>query len=686
MAYQEIPSAQTPGAGATSGQILASASDTTGDYLNTGLTTTAADITKTLVNTGADETVNLSFPATVRLGVPATWSMSLVRYFLIDYDGGNDSNVGYVDAAAGSTLTPAGLAVKTFSKLMTIIPVNGNGRLMVVLGKNRAAGAVYLDDDGVTESVVRWGALYGYRRIIRRGSSDLTNDATDRVKCGFITSITGPGGSGEWTCAGGGTTTVFSVSAGTFTVDATVGFRVRFTGNVTAGLANVVRNILVNSATQITLGSAATSAPAAGDTFFVEGPGFTVGQWLATDAAPMTGTGLASSSHDNVDVGIAVNSATLNSMQFSGGGSRQVAGIETLSTAAADQMVFAGLTELTVTSSYVDETGTTRALGMTGRCRGQFVVINIGIVSNFSAFAWVKTGATLGTRFFNIGSISTMVGCYYGSRFAISGIANFNMSGSSAAIPMRSIGGIQWTTCTNLTFSNCDVTGSSTDSCLRAVSQQGGCISINGCTGSTGNTGGAGFNVSTALGCTVNCGVTTPNTITGSSGDVLLGGGPAVSWSTLLLTNVSDFYGNKLIGQGGVIISACAAIVNKNGSALAAGDIVRSNGSTTQVVKAQGDTVANAKFIGVVVTDTADNLNGFITAADTAYVKFDGVPTVGAIAYLSTGTAGVATTTVPTLAGTNQKLRLGRVMSASGSTGRVALHVESLAVLADGLA
>ena len=104
-------------------------------------------------------------------GNVADWDLTLTRYFLVDYDGGDDANTGYVDAAAGATIVPTGLAKKTINAgLMDILPRTGNGRKCVVLVKNRAAGATYLDADGVTASDVDLSACTGLR-VSRRSAA-----------------------------------------------------------------------------------------------------------------------------------------------------------------------------------------------------------------------------------------------------------------------------------------------------------------------------------------------------------------------------------------------------------------------------------------------------------------------------------------------------------------------------------
>jgi hypothetical protein len=175
------------------------------------------------------------------------------------------------------------------------------------------------------------------------------------------------------------------------------------------------------------------------------------------------------------------------------------------------------------------------------------------------------------------------------------------------------------------------------------------------------------------------------NTFTGTLGDIQIAGPAILSHAALLLTNVRDVGGNSFIGTAGEIVGPTVLVTNSSGGALAVGEIVRKNATTTQVVTAQGDTAANAIYAGVMVTAPASGALGYMVTDGAPYTLFDGAPTLGNIAYLSPGTARKATTTVPAVAATNQKLRLGRVLTASGSTGRMLLQPEIIAVAADGL-
>lgn len=104
------------------------------------------------------------------------------RYFLVDNEAGNDANVGYIDAAPGSTFDPTGKAIRTIERLWQIFPRFGAGRIAVIMLKSRASGQ-YVDALSNPVPFLLRG-VHGYHRLIVRGSSDLTNSLADRIKLG----------------------------------------------------------------------------------------------------------------------------------------------------------------------------------------------------------------------------------------------------------------------------------------------------------------------------------------------------------------------------------------------------------------------------------------------------------------------------------------------------------------------
>lgn len=699
MAYQDIPTGATPGAGAGSGEVLVTAADTTGGFLNDELTTTAADITKTVVNGGGNESLNLSLPTGIaRI---ANWSASLVRYFILDYDAGSDSNVGYIDAAAGTVhtaLAVAAVAIKTFTKLFTLIPLIGNNRDFVVLMKPRASGATYLDSDGVTESVCDWSNLSGYRTILRRASTDLTNSVTDRSLCGYITALAGPGAGGEFTCLAGATTTSFSVTGTPFTAEpGIIGYRVRFTGNVTGALANAITTIQINTSSVITSSGTLGATPAVGDTFFIEKPGLSVAQWMdfsSSHARTAHVSNIANKAQIR-DVGIMVKGSAIGSLAFSGS-PREICGCEQDSTAAAIVFRLTDCEYASVSAAYLDETSTSRAVGAGVRCSATTYLFSRIYQLDCDVFVHARNGFTPTMDRIRFGNCFTA--SYFGSPLTMRSIGHsspgtslgfFMGSGTGGgANKTRVIGGLVLSS-TNLAMRGIDITGCTAIGAIIGANSgnNGATLFLDNITGTSGNTTwGFDFTGTGWRACKFVLGTLAANTVAGTTAEIRMPNSAVATHAAFTRTNIVDINGNEWLGLAGHIVDTCVSVTNKSGSACAVGDIVRGNATSGQVVKAQGDAVANAKILGVMVTASADNAIGYMAVSGAPSINFDGTPTDGAIAYISVGTAGQATTTVPPLAGTNQKLRLGRVIDHSTTTGKVSFHPESLAVLADGLA
>jgi hypothetical protein len=608
----------------------------------------------------------------------ADWDPTLVRYFFLDYDGGSDSKAGYLDAAAGTVFTAgqaAAVAIKTFTKLFQIVPLLGNNRIMVVLVKPRAAGATYLDDDGVTQSVCDWSNLSGYKTILRRGSTDLTNSVADRLQCGFITALAGPNGDGSFSVLAGATSTVWSVTGTPLTAEpALTGYRTRFTGNVTAGLANVSTNITINTTSQITAGTAIT-VPATGDNFIIEKPGVAVAQWIDAAASPSRTISATATAPAIRDVGIMVKAATAGSLQFSGA-PRTICGCEQDNTAAANVLRISDCDFASCSSSYNDETETARLVGNSIRCSATAFLFSRIRVLDADAFAHARTGGAAIVERIQAGTIFA-AGSYLGSALTLRvlglgtpGSTSLIMGSAAAATAnkTRNLGGF---TCAslNMAFRSIDFASASNAINFSSLGQNGGCVSFDNLTGTVTSNGlncGAG-----AHGTVFLFGLTVANTVAGASNEIVTDL-TTLTHATLLLTNVIDQNGNSYIGTAGRLVGACKRVVASG--AIAVGDVLRGNGTSGSASGAQADTLANSTVIGIAVTTAANGQSAYMCppGGGTPYTLFTSVPTANQIAYLSTGTIRQATGTEPVLTGVQQKVKLGRVVTVVGSHGLIA--------------
>jgi len=206
----------------------------------------------------------------------ATWLRSLTRYYFVNNQTGDDNNLGFIDAAPGSTFTPGVadvVALKTSEELRKRLPRTGGGRFVVIMFKTRTDAGAYLKKDDLTPDFldVSYG---GYQHLIFRASRDLSNDANDKVDLGGVIDATasGPNGDGSWDVGSVSSFTV-TVAAGTLpATDDLVGLKMEFKGNVTAG-ARTLGNVAVNRTTGTDFDTGEAATLAAGDEFFFMRPG-----------------------------------------------------------------------------------------------------------------------------------------------------------------------------------------------------------------------------------------------------------------------------------------------------------------------------------------------------------------------------------------------------------------------------
>ena len=150
-----------------------------------------------------------------------------------------------------------------------------------------------------------------------------------------------------------------------------------------------------------------------------------------------------------------------------------------------------------------------------------------------------------------------------------------------------------------------------------------------------------------------------------------------VSYNTAL--NVIEVKGLDTILQTGQ--ETHIPVINKTGGTLNEGDIVRINGydSATDrvtVIKSQADSLANALVTGVCTTTMRDNEEGKITTTGRVNDLDTSGLTEGDVAYLSASTAGLFTTTKPSLIA----LQIGHIGKVDASTGYIECDIKQLDV------
>lgn len=621
--------------------------------------------------------------------VAASWPIAIAgtaqtRYYCVDGTAGSDSRRGYVDAAAGATLTTcSSVAVKTVARALTLIPRFGAGRSVVLLIKT-GTYAEFLDLTGFA----------GYRYFLKRGSTDLTNSVSDRITAGARTAVTGPNGNGSFTvAAAGASTSGFSINAGSLgATDADVGWRFRFdAATATVALRNVSCFINAHTSTAITCGTNIAAAPSTGtlDTGFVERPGVLVATYREMDgpaAQPLSPAGTFATANAAGAVGIAVTGTTTASMVLGVVGAQaEYAFLET--TGAANGAVIVGASAVAganVGLTYFDEAGTSRSLG-SGLRASTGISLSVHQLT-FGSVALVNASASPVTFI----EYTTSFGG--GGSYFAKGPTVFTRSTSNATTNLVGVTSTATVRATRfvlgpLTISgwlavmNVDVSNSASSGIVFGTSNSiADRYVFDTVTGTSNTTFGIDF--SNLVDANVRV---VSSTITGTSGDLKLGGAAPATLADLILTNVVDSAGNNIQGAGGSIVGQARLVTNQSGGALAVGSIVRSNGTSSQVTCAQADTTAHAgNSPCVMVTAPASTALGYMVCDGAPYVLYDGAPTLNAPSFESTGTACKATTTTPALAATNRKLRIGAPYVTSGNAAYTAWHPETVSVAADG--
>lgn len=652
-------------------------------------------------DTAATDWIANPFTTSGSSNTVATWALTNDRYFILDYDAGDDANVGYIDAAPGSTFTAAqtaAVAIKTVEQLYALVPQVGNGRSFVILQKNRAAGASYLDKDGVTVSSVDTSRWLGYRTFLWRGSTDLSNDATDRVTCGFITATAGPNGDGSFTVDAGPTTTVIPVVGGGLTVDASVQYRLRVVAGARAGQCRVVT---ANSATAFTLGNATSGgAVAAGDTVIIERPGVRMNQCNFDTRA--LGVAAASGPAPQL-VGLAFTTTALFGIHVVGYQPTLVGCEQTAATSTIAIFVNYPIRPQ-ITDSYTTEAGASGTVGMGLRYQcastlagvGVFHAACVGAMNRGANHSLTMPGAGgFGSRSYFGGQWSirgALVGTIADPPGTLSGVAVFGDSNTANAQP-RVTGHTSSTTpftiiqfpidLWRLNFENFALAA---HGCIYVKDCFGGAMSVDGCTGD--GTGPYGFDSDQSAAVNFSLGAQIANTVTGTSGDVRLSGNAVAPWTTFTKTNIVDSAGNNYQGTAGRIVGQCALTTCRAADGMSVGSLGHfvSNGFNAS---ARNDDVAAAQCDGVaVMTAGLDALMYVATPASggTPYVLSETV-VIGGMAYVGTYSGGNATANSNACAAGEYQCAIGRwVDGADAASGHVAFNPDGMPAFVDVIA
>lgn len=176
-------------------------------------------------------------------------------------------------------------------------------------------------------------------------------------------------------------------------------------------------------------------------------------------------------------------------------------------------------------------------------------------------------------------------------------------------------------------------------------------------TGSTGNTDvGADFQNATAFTLIVKNG--SLPTVTGTAGDIRLGGQGIQPWTNLNFQEMWDTSGNHLRNESSngpyntAISPAVNYGVNNSGVLVMPFSMVQCTGGASNQYKAgrASRVTTITRIMGVLLTDGSNGEAGIIATDGPTIVRFNSTPVKGATAYLSDDGDGTLTTTAPSTA------------------------------------
>jgi len=632
----------------------------------------------------------------------ATWTGT--RYFAVDYDNGDDTNVGYSD----TSLADAGVrALKTLERLREILPGDGDGQIAVVGIRARSGGATYRNIANTADDILDLTTYTDYAQLIIRGTGTVatantvafSDDAADQLTCGAqIKSGTNSGG---YNPTGSPTTSVISCqlngggAANLSAEPALLGYRVRFAYNTpTVALQNAVGMIWSNTSSQITLGTNLPATPSTSDVFYIEEPGVAISRCLVFNNNPfnvISGTFTTGGLHI---AGIRFVGSVAPVIQQRGAiALMNLSFIDVPNSASFSAINAAGGLDFRIGSTYTNQAGATVTTGAGFRSDGSITASSClqVIITHFVTNA--ARPQILQVTTFSIGGACVSAGGILfqncGTSPAVTNLGS-NILGNAGSATIRrfrstgiSVGEAIGITRTGVLVYGVDITNAGA-SPLFTIKGVGASVSINDAVGSSGNTGN-GLDLTLARDCSVLMGTIVANTFTGAVGrDIICSGNVFYVHADYALVDLKDRIGNHIQGTGLSNLGSVSYVANDGNANIAQYTILRATGNGVARV-AQADNNGNASgVIGVCQSANTTVQGAMICNGGGTWIQFDGTPTMGNVAYLSHLNAGQARDTAPPLNLLNQKLRLGRIFGVSGTKGFVSFFPEIVPVLSDG--
>lgn len=645
----------------------------------------------------------------------ASWPITTTRFYAVDYDNGNDTNAGFSDVS----MAAAGLvAVKTLERVAELIPSNGAGRRLVLAIARRAGGVPLRNPANTADGVLNLRGKGNYAGLVVRGTATeptaasvaFDNSTGDRIYCGgqIVPGTNAPGyeptagvTSSVIPCqlAGGG-------AAGLGAEPAIVGKRLRFdAATTTVALRNVCRAVYGNTASQITVDENLPATPALTDKFYLEEPGVawgttTLGEgtYQTFDVPSVTTMGIAL-------VGMRSDLALATGDVLAVTGLMSVLHVAFCDWKATSLtgLRIRGATNVNIRPTYTDEAGNFLSVGPSLRTAGglniqdcatcqiraqtalrRLTVQRVPFLSLFGTASYWKEGALFEACGDSANAVTTG-GSVIGDN-SVTAMRSLRVAGTAAGVPALA-----------LLSTGCNIRGVTFENVgaqpLIRLQNMGQCVAVNDCDGASGNTG-AGVDMQGSRWTTLLAGQLVPNTWVVAAGqDYVLGGPTPYTQAETIRGMCFDSGGCRILSGKGTWEPVPEFGRNDGTADIPSYRIVRITGvvaGSPATRQSRADTAANAAGV-VGVTQNASTAVGnspqAIVTHGSSWIEFDGAgpSSVGALVYQSVTTDGLASTTVPPAAGTNQKRRVGILCEISGILGRVQLTPQLLATLADGL-
>jgi hypothetical protein len=484
----------------------------------------------------------------------ADWPMTTIRTFLYDPVNGNDTNPGYSDIAG--PYNPATQAKLTLNGIQSVLPRHFAGRTFRLIIASTTFANAELDQllSGAT-GVGSGSVVRGTSTNATASSVAFQDDTADRTFVGATTATSC--NAGGYNPTGGATTTVVPCqlngggAAGFGAEPASpLMWRLRFdNGTTTATLRNVCRCVIqVAGGNTLTLDSALPATPATNDIFYLEMggvsyPSIRVGG-VSIETTPNSST--AGLQFVGIRTAGAANYYDVwGTWSFCGGGATVIRA--TYNTTASTYFEPVAVTTLTVGGGY--------------RADGGFAIIN-----NLNCpLSNVLTTSVLTIQCFGQGQIDGVAAAGTMYSAAVMNLINLGNIRPFRVLGPQVLAGIEILAAyfgyADGGGLNINITGSGAKPAIYLRRSGAQVVLTSTVTGSTGNTD-VGLDISQAIGATIY--LPSQPTVTGTLGDIRLGGGTIISWATAM-TGVVDFNGNRIFTSGnsplGTAVASAATAV-----------------------------------------------------------------------------------------------------------------------------